>query len=279
MTNTRGFRVVGALVCAAALIVGCSKQDELAKSTPDQNDQTASVAKAGPDYQAPLHTAARTSGAQRNVIRDASITVMVENLENAERKLKSEIGAVGGYVASESGQDLASEDPVLHLTLKVRESSFETILGSIESLGRRTAKSISATDITEQMLDVEARLQSLKNQEEELKEADARSLNAGFQSIRGQRQALQAQKEALQSQSSMSTIELTLQQKANVDLSATAHSTWGNDTWNSAMSSAMGAFRLIGALAIWLLVYCPIWLLLGALGVWLNRRYRRPATQ
>jgi hypothetical protein len=174
--------------------------------------------------------------------------------------MKKAITAAGGYIDHEVGEDLASETPRMQLTIRIPEKGFEEAITAFEALGRRVQKRISSSDLTEQILSNEAQLQQLKRDQAILiQKGKGVPMNYGFDSLKDRIRALQQQKEVLEGQAAMSTVELSLLQKPNADLSTAANSGWGSDTWNSAVSSAMGAFRFIGAIAIWLVVYSPIW--------------------
>jgi hypothetical protein len=272
--------LAGALALAALLMaVGCSKSADESAAAPSESmkrdaglnglaasefDGTKSMpasggaSMAGPPSEAPMHYAARQQGSNRSVLRQASLGVDVENLDKAEQGMRELITKNGGYIHHEESDNLASEQPTLRLTIRVPEKSFEEVLAGFQALGRRTQLAISASDLTEQILDAEAELKQLKQNSQDYGAAE-RIKNA------------QQQRDSLASQAAMSTIELTLQQRANAGMSSAANANWGTDTWNSAMSAAIASFRVVGAIAIWLLAFSPIW---GAILVagWLGAR-------
>ena len=182
-------------------------------------------------------------------MRQGVLTVEVESLDKAEKAMKESVVSHGGYIDHEEGSNLAGEEPVMTLTIRVPEPSFEQMLAGFESLGHRTQKSISASDLTEQILDVQAQVKALKQT------GSANEFGTGSSQLKN----LESEQLRLSSQAAMSTIDLTLLQKPNAGFSTAAHANWGGDTWNAAVSSAMGAFRVVGAIGIWLLVYSPIW--------------------
>jgi len=289
MTNPGGSRFllwIGLTVAALIAVAGCSKSDDAAStgSTPSYS------AKAGssPAYSngavaggampqdvnagegarfgsAPLHDAVRQPGGQRSVLRSANLSVDVENLDTAEKKMKQAVKDAGGYIDHEEGDQLASETPVMTLTIRVPEKSFDDILTGFEALGHRTQKSIMASDLTEQILDYEA----------QVKQVQQDNKSATDPSLAEHIKQLQAERDALQAQAAMSTIDLTLQQKPNAGFASAASASWGSDTWNAALSCAMGAMRIVGALAIWLLAFGPLWVPIALVALWLYRSHRR----
>ncbi|HVT13678.1 MAG TPA: DUF4349 domain-containing protein [Fimbriimonadaceae bacterium] len=248
-------------IAVISILAGCSSAD---RGTGSSADQTSSydAAKEALSNRAPMHEVARQIGEQRAVVRQATLDVDVENIDKAEKRMKEIIASNAGYIDHEEGTGLAGDRPVLHLTIRVPEKSFEDVLSGFEGLGHRTQKSISAGDLTEQILDLEAQLKQMK--------ATPRNDGLGLETLKN----LVGQRDALAAKAAMSTIELTLHQKPSAALSTAANANWGGDTWNAAMTSALGAFRVIGALAIWALVYSPIWGL-AAFGLVLALRLRK----
>lgn len=250
----------------ALAISGCRSAEETsATMTPKSQAATANVAIDGSMSEAPMELAGRSTP-RRAVVRQARLSVEVENLEKSEAAMKASVREHGGYIADEDSDNLASEEPSLHLRIRIPEPSFEQVLTGFEALGRRTQKSIAASDITEDVLDAEAQIKSLEQRRRDSQSADW---------LKSEIQAAQNRRSELAVRASMSTIDLTLQQKANVHFSAAANTSWGADTWNAATASSMGAFRLLGAALIWLLVYSPIWGLAAMIGLGAARLLRR----
>ena len=268
MDRLKRVKLLGLAAIGAILIAGCGK-GEMANDSAYRTDTAKSEATA------PLHNAARTVGGDRNVVRHARMTVQVDNLDNAEKQLKSAVTQQGGYVVYESGTDLGGSQPVMSLEIRVPEKTFELMVGGIEGLGKRTEKSITASDITEQVLDLEAQLHQAKQNADVLSQTKNPTYNPGFASIKNQIKNLEQERDAMVNRSSMSSIDLTLQQKPGAPGSDAATAGWGSDTWNAALSSASNVFRFFGAIGIWLLAFSPVWLLGLVIGYFVLRRQRR----
>ncbi len=213
----------------------------------------------------PLHDAARETGARRNTVRSAQVGVTVEDVSKADSTIAEVVRGMRGYVAKEVGNDLASDHPSIYLTLRVPEESFESAMTTIQKLGRVVSKQITAADVTEDILNVDAQMEKARGRQTPETQHDlARLLE---------------QKNALVSQARMSSIELAIQQNPDAMRAAAASSSWSKDALNSALSSAGNVFRLLGAALIWLTAFAPLW---GAvlMVIWLARRqHGRKAAQ
>jgi|GEM_PF-5898394 len=262
-------RQIGIIVLALALIallaaiifpVFAQAKNAAAKSSSHSRWLNAddSMMQAG---EALMHYAARLPGAERSVLRDATLSVGVENLEKAETKVQESIAAHGGYIDHEEGDDLAGGEPVMRLTIRVPEKSFDQEMSEFEALGHRTEKSISSTDLTEQILDAEAQV---KQAEQDDKEFTAEQL-AQFRADRDQ----------IAAKVTMSSIDLTIQQRPSTATAAAASAGWGSDVWNSAVTSAMGSFRLVGSIVIWLFVYSPLWAVPCLIALYVRKHWKR----
>lgn len=123
--------------------------------------------------------------ALRKVIRDANISIVVEDTNRAFDQIRQLAVRSGGYVASADlsqvdGRD--DDEPQLFGTvvLRVPSSGLDDVLGQLERLAVKvTSKSLSSDDVTEEYVDLEARLTNLRALEAELQELLAEVRQAG----------------------------------------------------------------------------------------------------
>lgn len=280
---------IGAMALAMSMsLAGCGKamdESSTGSTAAYKATTTPATAQSGEDFsnggmsipgQAPLHNAARQPGAERSVVKSGSLEVEVDNLEKAEKAMKAAVKDQGGYIKNEEGNNLAGDQPSLHVLIRIPQKSFDDSIATFVGLGRRKQQTISASDTTEEILDREARIKQLQAEQEVLTQhGKAPTMNPGFESIKDRLKALQDEKSALEGQAAMSTIDLTLQQKLDANMVAASHATWGSDSWNAAMSSASNAFRFFGAVGIWLLAYSPIWGIVLGIAIWARKTHRR----
>lgn len=221
----------------------------------------------------------RTTEARRAVIRSGSLAVRVGDLEKSERAAGEIIARLEGYVDSAESSDLAGKKPVLTLTARIPETSFEQALRAFEGLGTRLSKRIAAQDVTGDIADNAARLTTMRAHEESLRNVlkragDANSIMEAQRRLAEARmeiEGLQARLDSVKGQAALSTIELRLEQSA--EASAVQDPRWGAEAWASASTSAMNSFRIVVGAALWMLAYAPLWIV-GAL-VYRSLRARR----
>jgi hypothetical protein len=211
---------------------------------------------------------------ERMVIRTADLTVRVDSVEKAEQAVSRIVREHGGYVTETRSSDLASEYPSMTITMRVPVGSFDQILTGVEGLGTRLTKGISSQDVTEQVVDLDARIRTMSIQEETFRGLlkDARSLNAvialqdRLTGLRSEIESLQAQRTSLSKQAAYSTVTLTLEQAA-VGPAPAKDPDWLAQAWGEA-TTTMGAFtRSLTVLGVWLLVFSPVWVFLAFMGM------------
>jgi hypothetical protein len=230
--------------------------------------------------------AAAIAQAPPQLIKTAAMTVKVEKIDGA-------IEAISQIIRQQRGDILNFEDnkPVSsnssHLAsmqLRVPQQQLENTINAIAELGTVLNRSISAEDVSNQLIDNDARLRNLRKQEEMVLKIMDRSgsvgdvLNAARElgNIREQIERLDAVQKNLRNQVAYSTIYLNLQ--APVSAAEVVEPSLGSqlqETW----TDATDAFQSFGVgllkLSIYLLVFSPFLFVFVFGGVWGYRHWQR----
>ncbi|WP_094226820.1 DUF4349 domain-containing protein [Methanolobus psychrotolerans] len=114
------------------------------------------------------------SSVDRKTITTVDMTIQVNDAAAGVDEISKMAVAAGGYVSGSSiydsyysGSDTRKEG---YVTVRVPESGCSSFLGKVEILGEVTHKSVNAQDVTEEYIDVKARLDNLQRQETRLQE-------------------------------------------------------------------------------------------------------------
>jgi len=217
---------------------------------------------------------------ERKVVKTASLDVRVTSIDQAEAKVTTYVESARGYIENSSSTNLDGSTPSMTLTVRVPQPKFSETLATFEKLGERTAKDVQASDVTQSIVDLDARLINLRSQEETYRAILRGARRIGeiidvqqrISAIRGEIESMQAQRDSMAKLAAMSTITLTLSQRPPAD---EATGGWAQDTWADATRALSGAFRSLSMLAIWVMVYAPIWIPLAILSAWGWRRALR----
>ena len=171
------------------------------------------------------------------------------------------------------------------VTLRVPadQATYQATLERLRGLAERVVDEQSqAQDVTEEYVDLDARLRNLRASEESLLQLlakaqrveDILSIQRELTNVRGQIEQIQGRKQALERRADMATITLTIREAG-----AFARPGWSpGGTFSEAYRALGAALRGLAVFAIWLAVFSPIWggfLLLVWLFIWFIRRMVR----
>lgn len=164
----------------------------------------------------------------RKVIRNAELTLELESPVEAQRSLASIAESHGGFVVtSESRQDDRARgsqgSQIVSVEMRVPSAQFDSVINAVRGVGGRVRQEkISGRDVTEEFIDLEARLRAQRALEAQILEimkraqrvSDALEVNAQLAQVRSEVERLEGRRRFLENQSSLSTIKITLQPPA-----------------------------------------------------------------
>ncbi len=213
------------------------------------------------------------------VIQTADINVTVPSARDALVAARRIATGLGGFVENSSHSQQQQGLPYAHLGIRVPAKQFETALDQLGALGEVVTLNTSGQDVTEQVVDVQARIKTMKAEEEQYRLILSRANKIGeilevksrLDQVRQEIESLQARYQYLSSQASYSTITATFSEKQTLD-KPEAPKDWANDSWTNAVRSLTAVGRWLGEWAIRLFVFAPIWLPILGFGWWLSRR-------
>ncbi|MBC7529674.1 MAG: DUF4349 domain-containing protein, partial [Chthonomonadaceae bacterium] len=105
----------------------------------------------------------------RDVHREATLNVQVDNAEARSDAVETLTKETGGYVAETNLNTESDGTKTAQLTLKIPVDKFETFLASVGKLGEVKSKNITGEDLTEQIGDEKSGKRVLADEVEELK--------------------------------------------------------------------------------------------------------------
>lgn len=164
----------------------------------------------------------------RQVIKRASLQLHADDTRAAFDEIVDLVQAIGGFVADANVYPTTSEDaePEVAMTLRVPAEHLDQALAAIkETADEVVSETQGAQDVTEEFVDLEARLTNLEAFEIELRallqetrmrdDADTEEIIRVFNeltSVRGQIEQLQAQLDHLGDLTAMATVEVGITQ-------------------------------------------------------------------
>lgn len=155
--------------------------------------------------------------AQRMVISTASISVEVEMVQTAVNDVRAIAESLGGFVEQLSSSG-GSERQQAHMTIRVAQNQFFTALERIEALGEVQSRNLGSEDVSEQFIDLEARLRSAQRKEQSLlslleraeQVSEILTIERELSRVRSEIERLQGQLNFLERRVELATITVSL---------------------------------------------------------------------
>lgn len=112
----------------------------------------------------PAPGTAMDAGIDQKIIRTSYLTIEVRNVSASLDPLRSIAAVHGGYVASLSVNTRYGDRLYATLTMRVPAREFDSTIAGIKTLGSLKSESLSADDVTEEYVDLQARRTALAGQ-------------------------------------------------------------------------------------------------------------------
>lgn len=229
---------------------------------------------------------------QRKVIRNANISVEVEDFEEAYAKIKSTIAAWGFVqetnirkekVYVDSKEKLITKGTII---IRVDKDKFESTLTNVKGLGISFGEDIKGEDVTDKFFDTESRLRLLRFEESRL-EQYLNKINdpdiifkteSRLTDIRHEIEGLTGTLKKWNDLVELSTITINLYEKNPVSNNIPVVKSYGDRLFGGFMGSMKGVVHFFGELLIAFMSSLPVLIVLGIIvwvGVVVYRRYAR----
>ena len=176
---------------------------------------------AGRSYSAPQRSAGLPNLGP-SIIKTATVSLEVPDgdLQETLQNASSTAEKYGGFVVTTRVTD-SKEDPTGAIVARVPATRFGDALSDLQGLGKVRSESVSGQDVTQEFIDLQARLRNYESQEEVLlrlmKEAqnvtDTIRVQNELQRVQLEVERLRGQITYLEDQTAMSTIEMRVSEE------------------------------------------------------------------
>lgn len=218
------------------------------------------------------------TGIERKIVKTGYITLEVEDMVEAMDEVAAVADGLGGYVVSSQRREgewgLSGQ-----VNIRVPADRFDEAFDRLRRLAENVPyESTEARDITEEYVDLEARLRNLEATEEQylalLEEAgtvaEMLEVQEALWNVRWQIEQIKGRMTYLERTSDMSLINVELEETEGL-----AESWSASGAFRSAVRGLTAFGRALATLAVWLVVFCWIWI--PILIIMIRRRRRRRA--
>ena len=197
------------------------------------------------------------------IVRTGSLQLDVKDVKTSLNAARDAITGMGGYIgASQQSNDGTSI--VATVTYRIPESRWEEALAALRSLGDEVGEKTDAAEVTNQIVDLAARIRNLQASETALvrhaadsaKISDLLEVESRLTDVRGQIEQLTAQQKNLENQAAYGTLAVTFGTEVAAVQKAAAQ--WDPKTEvDRAGASLIGFLQTLTTAGIW---FAIVWL-------------------
>lgn len=229
------------------LISGCFKDKEVSKTNQqvisDEREMTTKEMVKGDTKMSPsLQQTEKQTGnlttdqgnqikdvTKRMIIRIGTMSVEVEKFDDAAGKVTEMVKKNGGYISSTTSSLNSSGKKQGTLVLKVPADKYDGLISEVSTVGKVMNQNINANDITEEYIDLEARIKTQKELEQRLLKllsektarlTDVVEVEQKLASVRQVIESIDGKMRHMRNQSEMSTLTLSLYEPAILQTSS-----------------------------------------------------------
>ncbi|NEQ31854.1 MAG: DUF4349 domain-containing protein [Leptolyngbya sp. SIO4C5] len=210
-------------------------------------------------------TAAPTAPPQ--LAKRASLSLTVDSTEAVAEQVSQILQAQQGDLLSLQDQPSHSlgDRRQISIQLRVPQANLEATLSALKELGTVESQAIAAEDVSNQLVDLQARLRNLRQSEAALLEimdrtgsiAEVLEVSRELSTVRQSIEQIDAQQKALQGRIAYSVIDLSLIEAVPTPPTARPLPEKLETTWRTATRSVSSFTVGLMQMGLWLLAYSP----------------------
>jgi hypothetical protein len=232
---------------------------------PESASQDAGYTAGAGEAQAASWANSLTPATSRMLITTADLSMEVRDAKKTHDEIAGIASKAGGYV---TGSSLTGEESGA-VTMRVPAARYASALAEVSKLGKVLSKQEKGEDVTEEFVDLQSRIRNLKREEEAfllvLRKAkrvpDILQVERELSRVRGEIEQAVGRAKYLENQVALSTINVSFNEPVPVVTQAV---NWNvTQTALRCLHSLGEVFRVISSLLIWLVVFIPLWALIG----------------
>lgn len=227
-------------------------------------------------------SASQVSPIERKIVRNGELHIECEQPDAAQQRISQIAQTKNGFVveSQQSTSDVkVSTRDIVQMTVRVPADKFTETVDEIKaSAGRVIQETTKGEDVTEEFIDIDARLKAKKALElqfmEIMKRAnsvdDALSVHGQLAEVRGEIEKIEGRKRFLENQASLSTIKIKLQTPAVFSTNSSGFSYRLSESFGSGFDIALNFILglvtfVVGALPLLVFVGLPGYLIVRAI--------------
>jgi hypothetical protein len=245
----------------------------------------------------PVALQTQTNGAiapltgRSQVMKRGDISLFVVDVEPAIHSLYRIASVQGGDIAKLQDQtpNRPGERHTAQIEMRVPAKRFDTAMDAVAGVGRVTTRNAAAEDVSDQLIDLQARLRNLRHTESDLLHIMDRSGKIGevldvenqLSSVREQIEQLDAQLKSTQIRVAYSTVDVALSDEVAAAKVEPSFGSRVGDIWKTALAAVKDFSVILVGMLLWLVAFGPYIIIAALIATvaWftIRRRLQTPA--
>ncbi len=233
---------------------------------------------------AAVPAAAPAAGTQRSIARTATLGLVVSDVGAAVEWIDALARRAGGLVTTLT-DDVPSADGVRHtatLELGIPADRLSATTAAIATLGAVRSRRLASENLTEQIVDTDARLRNLRSEERDLltivdrsgKIADVLEVESHLASVRETIETLAAEAKTMRRRVAFASLTVESSDERTAAAVVPQPAAQLADAWRSAREAVWTFTLALIARALWVVAFLPYACALAIVVLLLRRRYR-----
>jgi hypothetical protein len=219
--------------------------------------------------------AAVDPAAERKIIYQATITIVVEELDPIDTVIAREVKAAGGYIAEMNQYGSPGTVRSAQWRVRIPVAEFEAFLQRIGGLGELVRNSRTSQDVTEEFFDVEARIKTKQTEEKRLLQLleektgqldDVLKVETELSRVRGEIEQAQGRLRLLANLTLLTTVTIEARERRSFEPPAPVAPTFATRIGRTFELSLTNLRRFLEGVVLFLVGLAP-WLPLILLGM------------
>lgn len=230
-----------------------------------------------------------TDDALRKIIYEAQLSVVVEDLAATETALNKLMSQFGGYAAESSVARQQGEQLLGHWRVRVPIARFTEFMDAVADLGVAETRQQTAQDVTEEFVDLNARIANKKRLEERIVELlasatgkikDVIEVEQELARVRGEIEQMEGRLRYLTNRTELTTVSIVAREEHDyVPPAAPTFATRITQAWHDSLESLQSFGERLSIAAV---AAAPWVAIIGAMllpAAWLLRKFVRRHAQ
>ena len=279
---SRHLRLLVLLCVPLVMAPGCGGQAPQTLTAPKLAGEAAPQAPPPPAGAEAAAARAAEEPIARKIIYSASVEVIVKDLEATRAEVERIVEERKGYVAKSDVSGESGSRRTATWTLKVPAEKFRDTVAALAALGNTVRNSSDSQDVTEEFIDLQARIKNLKAEEETLNKLlkeqavrleDVLKIREQIKTVRGDIERAEGRLKYLATMAAMPTVTLTAREDASyIPPTAPTFGSRVSETFDKSVTALSDFGKSVALIAVALAPWLPLILVAALVLRWLLKR-------